>query len=707
MGSPVAATVCDMRSFTQDLLRSSPDLRALTHSLVRKKYLAHTGRMSLGPNERRQLKEIVEDELLKVTVEDSDDEPLATLVHSRKVASSCLQPLPISTAMKENKSFDSDFQDRQKSVEESSDEDSGVDQKKPCPRSAPRRGSKKAANTEVASGDSACKGKIYARNGGGRDTSVEMKKGKSEVGRREVRSEDEMSEKEDSDLEGPPKVPESNSKHDRARNRVSGHNQKGRGEWRSSSSSCEENRRVNTNKNGKAATRNSSIKNRKIAANKERKTAVRNSSSSEEDRRVRPTKKGKPAMRNSSSSSSNEEDMRVSPTKKGKAAMRNNSSSSEEDRRVRPTKKGKAAMRNSSSSEEDRRVRPTKKGKAAMRNSSSSEEDMRVSPTKKGKAAMRNNSSSSEEDRRATPTKKEETVRRNSGSSSSEEDEGESPNKKGKAARQSSSSEEGRGEGAKSSSCSEDDNGESPNKNGERTSSSSSEVDQGKQVSNSSSEEDQKKSLKMEGKRERSSSSTKEKKGGGRSEAQKGHSQQGGSLDDSDSASEEEEIQKSQRGKKDTKSGPANEKNSGKDEHPSIRRLKRCILACGVRRNYKKLFEGKRSVKAKVEVLKRELEDLGVKGNPTLEKCKIVRLKREDAAELASLDTSNIISSEGRLRRRNIWNPYQTPLDTSLGENYKRSVESDSDESKDPPKKKRRMEWSNLQGIISDSGDSD
>ncbi|XP_030064579.1 HIRA-interacting protein 3 isoform X3 [Microcaecilia unicolor] len=654
MGSPVAATVCDMRSFTQDLLRSSPDLRALTHSLVRKKYLAHTGRMSLGPNERRQLKEIVEDELLKVTVEDSDDEPLATLVHSRKVASSCLQPLPISTAMKENKSFDSDFQDRQKSVvkssqkkkrlcseiEESSDEDSGVDQKKPCPRSAPRRGSKKAANTEVASGDSACKGKIYARNGGGRDTSVEMKKGKSEVGRREVRSEDEMSEKEDSDLEGPPKVPESNSKHDRARNRVSGHNQKGRGEWRSSSSSCEENRRVNTNKNGKAATRNSSIKNRKIAANKERKTAVRNSSSSEEDRRVRPTKKGKPAMRNSSSSSSNEEDMRVSPTKKGKAAMRNNSSSSEEDRR-------------------------------------------------------------------ATPTKKEETVRRNSGSSSSEEDEGESPNKKGKAARQSSSSEEGRGEGAKSSSCSEDDNGESPNKNGERTSSSSSEVDQGKQVSNSSSEEDQKKSLKMEGKRERSSSSTKEKKGGGRSEAQKGHSQQGGSLDDSDSASEEEEIQKSQRGKKDTKSGPANEKNSGKDEHPSIRRLKRCILACGVRRNYKKLFEGKRSVKAKVEVLKRELEDLGVKGNPTLEKCKIVRLKREDAAELASLDTSNIISSEGRLRRRNIWNPYQTPLDTSLGENYKRSVESDSDESKDPPKKKRRMEWSNLQGIISDSGDSD
>nr|XP_033802998.1 HIRA-interacting protein 3 [Geotrypetes seraphini] len=626
-------TACDMRSFTQDLLRSSLDLSALTHSVVRKKYLAHAGRASLTPDERRQLREIIEDELLKVEVEDSDDnEPLAALVHSKKSVSSCPQLLPISTAMKENRSFDSDCQDRQMNVGKSPqkrkhlcselDEDSGMDQKKPSPESAPRKTSKKTSNTDLSSRNSACEGEKFARNGkgvGGKDSSVEMEKGKNEVD-----SEEEMIKEEDNGLEVPPKGPEFSFKPNRARKRVSGHNQKERGTWRSSSSSSEEDKKVSTNKKRKAAIRNSSRKDRKITANKKRKAAMRNSSSSEEDRRISPTRK-------------------------------------------------KETMR-SSSSEEDRRISPTKK-----------EETMR-------------SSSSGEEDRRISPTKKEETMRSSSSSSSGEEDIGESLNKKEKAARQ-SSSEEDRRKRTKSSSCSENDKGKSPNKKGERTSSSS-EEDEGKQTIYSS-KEDQNKSLKKE-KERRSSSNTKEKKGGGRSEAQKRHSQQGSSLDDSENASEEEEIQKIQRGKKDTKSGPA----CGKDEHPSIRRLKRCLLACGVRRNYKKLFEGKRSVKAKVEVLKRELADLGVKGNPTLEKCKIVRLKREEAAELASLDTRNIISTEGRLRRRNIWNPYQTPLDTSLGENYKRSV-SDSDEGDDPPKKKRLMEWSNLKGIISESGDSD
>lgn len=50
------------------------------------------------------------------------------------------------------------------------------------------------------------------------------------------------------------------------------------------------------------------------------------------------------------------------------------------------------------------------------------------------------------------------------------------------------------------------------------------------------------------------------------------------------------------------------------DENKAVSRLKRYISLCGVRRNYKKLLEGCRSVKAKVAVLKKELEELGVEG---------------------------------------------------------------------------------------------
>lgn len=43
-------------------------------------------------------------------------------------------------------------------------------------------------------------------------------------------------------------------------------------------------------------------------------------------------------------------------------------------------------------------------------------------------------------------------------------------------------------------------------------------------------------------------------------------------------------------------------------------RLKRYIALCGVRRNYKKLLSDCSSIRSKVAVLKKELEDLGVEG---------------------------------------------------------------------------------------------
>ncbi|XP_069508095.1 HIRA-interacting protein 3 [Ambystoma mexicanum] len=182
--------------------------------------------------------------------------------------------------------------------------------------------------------------------------------------------------------------------------------------------------------------------------------------------------------------------------------------------------------------------------------------------------------------------------------------------------------------------------------------------------------------------------------------------------DGSDTSSDEEdqvevekkddERTKKHKGKK--SSTTAEKEQAGGDEHPSIKRMKRYITACGVRKNYKKLFEGHRSVKSKVIVLKKELEDLGVKGNPTLEKCKVVKLMREEQEELASLDMSNIISKSGRPRRRNAWDPNRTPTTTPPKE-HQRCIDSDSEEDA-PPRKKRIMDWGNLKGIISDEDES-
>ncbi|MEQ2298250.1 hypothetical protein AMECASPLE_003352 [Ameca splendens] len=183
---------------------------------------------------------------------------------------------------------------------------------------------------------------------------------------------------------------------------------------------------------------------------------------------------------------------------------------------------------------------------------------------------------------------------------------------------------------------------------------------------------------------------------------------------DSDSSSlcslEEEkkgsaEKTKDERGKKAKKK---DEKNQGpKDEEKAVVRLKRYIALCGVRRNYKKLLDGCRSTRSKVAVLKKELEDLGVRGNPSIEKCKKIRLKREEAQELAELDVNNIITTEGRPKRRGT-SAMQVRLDPPSSYQRTLNSDSDSDQENDAHKGRRKMsEWANLHGIISDDADTD
>ncbi|XP_078140991.1 HIRA-interacting protein 3 [Centroberyx gerrardi] len=173
--------------------------------------------------------------------------------------------------------------------------------------------------------------------------------------------------------------------------------------------------------------------------------------------------------------------------------------------------------------------------------------------------------------------------------------------------------------------------------------------------------------------------------------------------DEQDSGTEKTQVTK----KKKTKEKKEDSENiPKKDGNKAVVRLKRYIGLCGVRRNYKKLLGGCRSIRSKVAVLKKELEDLGVQGQPSIEKCKKARLKREDAEELAALDVSNIITTQGRPKRgASAWQKQPVPPSST----YQRMVNSSSD-SDEPSRtgrgRRRASDWGNLQGIISDDGDS-
>ncbi|XP_029491070.1 HIRA-interacting protein 3 isoform X2 [Oncorhynchus nerka] len=178
--------------------------------------------------------------------------------------------------------------------------------------------------------------------------------------------------------------------------------------------------------------------------------------------------------------------------------------------------------------------------------------------------------------------------------------------------------------------------------------------------------------------------------------------------DEQESEVRPEQVKKRKSVAKRPIKGESSESGSkGGKDNTAVARLKRYIALCGVRRNYKKLLDGCCSIKSKVAVLKRELEELGVKGQPSIEKCKKARLKREEAQELADLDVCNIITTQGRPKRRgvSIWQQQSSPPSSA----YTRVVKSSSDSEEDSHAgrgRKRATDWSNLQGIISDDADS-
>ncbi|XP_047097121.1 lisH domain-containing protein C1711.05-like isoform X1 [Schistocerca piceifrons] len=112
---------------------------------------------------------------------------------------------------------------------------------------------------------------------------------------------------------------------------------------------------------------------------------------------------------------------------------------------------------------------------------------------------------------------------------------------------------------------------------------------------------------------------------------------------DSDSSSSKESTKKEKR-----------RKNKLPDEDKRIISLKKYLKIAGIRvHNYSDLWKDCRSNKARAQKLLSLLEENGLKGRPTIEKCKKLRKKIETRREVEELDLANVMEcgAEGRTRR--------------------------------------------------------
>ncbi|KAM3586907.1 hypothetical protein VKS41_001956 [Umbelopsis sp. WA50703] len=80
----------------------------------------------------------------------------------------------------------------------------------------------------------------------------------------------------------------------------------------------------------------------------------------------------------------------------------------------------------------------------------------------------------------------------------------------------------------------------------------------------------------------------------------------------------------------------------------TIKRLKNYVNKCGIRKVWSKELADCNTASTQIARLKAILQDLGVEGRPTLEKCEKVKSERELKAEIESLSTDNILETKKR-----------------------------------------------------------
>ncbi|XP_046415344.1 HIRA-interacting protein 3-like [Neodiprion fabricii] len=135
--------------------------------------------------------------------------------------------------------------------------------------------------------------------------------------------------------------------------------------------------------------------------------------------------------------------------------------------------------------------------------------------------------------------------------------------------------------------------------------------------------------------------------------------------DESNSESSNEADDMNDSDDKNKKNGKRKSKDQDPNSDKKIKGLKKYIITAGIRVKYQDLWSGCTSNRQRIIRMQKLLQDNGIQGRPTLEKCKKLKIKNAAKKEVAELDKSNIIS-EGRVTRsrRSEGNKEGTPTPT-------------------------------------------
>ncbi|OJA08073.1 hypothetical protein AZE42_02235 [Rhizopogon vesiculosus] len=134
------------------------------------------------------------------------------------------------------------------------------------------------------------------------------------------------------------------------------------------------------------------------------------------------------------------------------------------------------------------------------------------------------------------------------------------------------------------------------------------------------------------------------------------------------------------------------------DEPPKKRQKKQdkaMVVACGVRKVWKKEFADLDTPSEQIKRLKEILKDLGMSGRLSLEKAKSIRAKRELAQELKDVQEFAETSRRREMRKEN-----------GVSENEDLGSESD-DEDDTPPIKKKRTAGASILAFLQDQSDEE
>jgi hypothetical protein len=133
----------------------------------------------------------------------------------------------------------------------------------------------------------------------------------------------------------------------------------------------------------------------------------------------------------------------------------------------------------------------------------------------------------------------------------------------------------------------------------------------------------------------------------------------------------------------------------GSKDDETVSKLKAIVVACGIRKMWKKEFADLDTPSGQIKRLKEILKDLGMTGRLTLEKAKTIKAERELAQELR--DVQDFAEAE---RRR------ETRKEKGVSQDEQSGSGSDDDD-EDPPVKRKKTAGASILAFLGDQSDDE